>query len=94
MDTRLNMRQTRDLTLYSRTMLVKSLSISRIVYAANSLFKFLWKTEKGKVKIAVVYQPFSHVGVNFECPHSGKITMLELSVRQVFLSCTNETYSY
>ena len=46
MDTKLNMWQPRDITLYGRTMFVKSLSISRIVYAANSLFKFLWKTEK------------------------------------------------
>ena len=65
MDTKLNMWQTRDLTLYGRTMLVKSLSISKIVYAApmlsvpeavvkkvqDRLFKFLWKKKKKKKKI-------------------------------------------
>ena len=54
----------------------------RIVYS-NSCRKL----KKDKAKRAVVYQPFSHVGVNFKCPHSGKITILELSVRQVFLNC-------
>ena len=37
MDTKLNMWQTRDLTLYGRTMLVKTLGISKIVYAASML---------------------------------------------------------
>ena len=37
MDTKLNMWQTRDLTLYGQTMLVKSLDISKIVYAASML---------------------------------------------------------
>ena len=37
MDTKLNMWQTRDLTLYGRTIIVKSLGISKIVYAASML---------------------------------------------------------
>ena len=37
MDTKLNMWQTGDLTLYGRTMLVKSLGTSMIVYAASML---------------------------------------------------------
>ena len=55
--------QTRDLTLYGRTMLGKSLGISKIVYAASMLsvpetfvktvqdriFNFLWKNKK-KIK--------------------------------------------
>ena len=57
MDTKLIKGKTRDLTLYGRTTLVKSLGISKIVYAASMLcvpetviktvqdriFKFLWK---------------------------------------------------
>ena len=68
MDTKLNMWQTRDLTLYGRTMLVKSLGIFKIVYAASMLsvpetvvktvqdriFNFLWKNKKDKVKRAVM----------------------------------------
>jgi len=38
MDTKLDMWQTRDLTLYGLTMLVKSLGISKIVYAAAMLY--------------------------------------------------------
>ena len=98
MDTKLNMWLTRDLTLYCRTMLVTSLGISKIVYAASMLsvpetvvktvqdriFNFLWKNKKDKVRRAVMYQPFSHGGVNFpHCPHCDKITTLEL-VRQIF----------
>ena len=35
MDTKLNMWQTRDLTLYGRRVLIKSPGISKIVYAAS-----------------------------------------------------------
>ena len=64
MDTKLNMWQTRDLTLYGRTMLGKALGIYKIVYVASMLsvpetvvktvqdkiFKFLWENKKDKVK--------------------------------------------
>ena len=64
MDTKLSMWQTRDLPLYGRTMLVKALGISKIVYVASMLsvpetvvetvqdktFKFLWENKKDKVK--------------------------------------------
>ena len=85
--------QTRDLTLYYCTMLGKSLGISKIIHAASMLsvpetviktaqdriFKFLRKNKKDKEKRAVIYQPFSHGGVNFpNAPHCGKITTLEL----------------
>ena len=65
--------------MYGRTMVVKSLDISKIVYGAfmlsvpetvvktvrDRIFKFLWKNKKDKVKRAVIYQPLSHGGVNF-----------------------------
>ena len=37
MDTELNIRQTRDLTLFGRTKLVKTLGLSKLVYAASML---------------------------------------------------------
>ena len=37
MDTKLNIWQTRDLTLFGRTMLVKTLGLSKLVYAASML---------------------------------------------------------
>ena len=105
MDTKLNMWQTRDLTLYGRTMLVKALGISKIVYVASMLsvpetvvktvqdkiFKFLWKNKKDKVKRAVLYQPFSHGGVNFPNVHT-VVKSLRLSWLGRFLNCTNETW--
>ena len=91
--------QTRDLTLFGRTMLVKTLGISKLVYAASMLcvpemviktvqakiLKFLWKNKKDKVKRSVLYQPLSHGGLNFPNfnSHSDKIIALELA-RQVF----------
>ena len=74
MDTKLNMWQMRDLTLFGRTMLVKTLGISKLVYAASMLcvpemviktvqakiLKFLWKNKKDKVKRSVLYQSLSH----------------------------------
>ena len=105
MDTKLNMWQTRDLTLYGCTMLVKSLGISKFVYAASMLsvpetvvktvqdriFKFLWQNKKDKVKRAVIYQPFSHGGVNFPNVHT-VVKSLRLSWLGRFLNCTNETW--
>ena len=106
MDTKLNtccMWQTRDLTLYGWTMLVKSLGISKVVYAASMLsvvktvqdriFNFLWKNKKDKVKRAVMYmyQPFSHGGVNFPNVHT-VVKSLCLSWLGRFLNCTNETW--
>ena len=102
MNTKLNMWQTRDLSLYSRTMLIKSLGISEIVYAAfmlsdpktvvktvqDRIFKFLWKHKKGKVKRAVICQSFSHGGVNFP----NVVKSLRLSWLGRFLHCTNETW--
>ena len=106
MDTKLNMWQTRDLTLYGRTMLVKSLGISKIVYAASIGSVFLkrllkqYKTEysiscgkikKDKVKRAVMYQPFSHGSVNFPNVHT-VVKSLRLSWLGRFLNCTSETW--
>ena len=84
MDTKLNTWQTRDLTLFGRTMLVQTLGISKLIYAATMLcvpemviktvqakiLKFLWKNKKDKVKRSVLYQPFSHGGLNFPNFHT------------------------
>ena len=97
--------QMRDLTLYGRTMLVKALGISKTVYMAymlsvlgtvvktvqDKIFKFLWKNKKDKVKRVVLYQPFSHGGVNFPHVHT-VVQSLRLSWLGRFLNCTNETW--
>ena len=105
MDTKLSMWQMRDLTLYGRTVLVKALGISKIVYVASmrsvpetvvktvqdKIFKFLWKNKKDKVKRAVLCQPFSHGGVNFPNVHT-VVKSLRLSWLGRLLNCTNETW--
>ena len=81
MDTKLNLWLSRDLTLYVRTMLAKSLGISQLVYAASmvhvpdpiiqqvqsKLLTFLWKNKKDKIKRNVLYQPLPKGGLNFPC---------------------------
>ena len=73
MDTKLNIWKTRDLTLFGRTMLVKTLGLSKLVYAASMLrvpemvikrvqekiTKFLWKNKNDKIKRSVIYQSLS-----------------------------------
>ena len=56
MDTKLNIWQTRDLTLFGRTMLVKTLGLSKLVYVATMLRvpEMVIKREKEKITIFFV----------------------------------------
>ena len=68
MDTKLNIWQTRDLTLFGRTTLVKTLGLSKLLYAASMLrvpemiikrvqvkiTKFLWKNKNDKIERSVI----------------------------------------
>ena len=105
MDAKLNMWQTRDLTLFGRTMLVKALGISKLVYAASMLcvpdvvikmvqerlFKFLWKNKRDKVKRLVVMQNLDDGGLNF--PNFRMVVKsLRLSWLGRFLNSSNETW--
>ena len=79
MKTRLNLWLSRDLTLYGKSLLAKTLGVSQLVYAASllsvpnavtkivqtELFSFLWKNKKDKIKRAVIYQPLAEGGLNF-----------------------------
>ena len=71
MKTRFNLWLSRDLTLYGKSLLAKTLGVSQLVYAASllsvpnavtkivqtELFSFQWKNKKDKIKRAVIYQP-------------------------------------
>ena len=98
MDAELNMWQTRDLTLFGQTMLVKALGISKLVYAASMLcvpevvvktvqervFKFLWKNKGDKVKRSVCHAIFLLWWIKLpNFSHSGKIATFKL-VGQIF----------
>ena len=79
MKTRLNLWLSRDLTLYGKSLLAKTLGVSQLVYVASllsvpnavikiiqtELFSFLWKNKKDKIKRAVIYQPLAEGGLNF-----------------------------
>ena len=79
MKTKLNLWQTRDLTLYLKSVLAKTLGASQLIYTASMisvsdkaintvqshLFSFLWKNKKDKIKRNVVFQPLSEGGLNF-----------------------------
>ena len=79
MKTKLNLWLSRDLTLYGKSLLAKTLGVSQLVYAASllsvpnvvikivqtQLFSFLWKNKKDKIKRAVIYQPLVEGGLNF-----------------------------
>ena len=79
MKTKLNIWQTRDLSLYGRSMLAKTVGVSQLIYAASmltvpepviqktqaELFAFLWRNKKDKIKRQIIYQPISDGGLNF-----------------------------
>ena len=79
METKLNVWLSRDLTLMGRTLLVKALGISKIVYSApmlcvpeevikrvqEKLFSYLWRNKKDKIKRPVLYQTPCRGGLNF-----------------------------
>jgi len=77
METKLNIWLSPDLTLMGRTLLAKTLGISKLVYTASmltvprevikrvqtKLFNFLWK--KDKIKREVIFQEMRKSGLNF-----------------------------
>ena len=79
MKTKLNLWLSRDLTIYGKSLLVKALGISQLVYAASmltvpesvvktvqeNLFAFLWKNRKDKIKRVVMYQTVKKGGIHF-----------------------------
>ena len=81
MEAKLNLWLSRDLTLFGRTLLVKSLGLSQLIYSSSmlsvpesviqqtqtKLFSFLWKHKKDKIKRQVLFQPLSKGGLNFPC---------------------------
>ena len=79
METKLNVWLSLDLTLMGRTLLVKALGISKIVYSASilcvpegvikrvqeKLVSYLWRNKKDKIKRSVLYQRPCQGGLNF-----------------------------
>ena len=80
MKTKLNIWQTRDLSLYGRSMLARTVGVPELIYVLASvltvpepvtqktqaeLFASLWRNKKDKLKRQIIYHPTSDGGLNF-----------------------------
>ena len=77
LQTNLDMSRMRDLTLFGRTLIVKSLGISQVIHSASNvdapnyvistakkrLFSFLWKNKRDKIKRVGLYQNYDKGGL-------------------------------
>ena len=77
LQTKLDMWSSRDLTLFGKVMLIKTLAISQLIYSASNLpvpagiedsvktkcFKFLWRNKKDKIKRSGLYQDSNKGGL-------------------------------
>ena len=77
LQTNLDMWRARDLTLFGRVLIIKSLGLSQLVYSASNLtvpqeitpiiktklFNFLWKNKRDKIKRAGLYQDLGKGGI-------------------------------
>ena len=77
LQTKLDMWSSRDLTLFGKVMLIKTLGISQLIYSASNLpvptgiedsvktkcFKFLWRNKKDKIKRTGLYQDTNNGGL-------------------------------
>ena len=77
LQTNLDMWRARDLTLFGRVIIIKSLGLSQLVYSASNLnvpqeitpiiktkvFNFLWKNKRDKIKRAGLYQDREKGGI-------------------------------
>ena len=77
LQTKLDMWNSRDLTIFGRAMSIKTLGISQLIYSASNLdapkgiveivttkyFKFLWKNKKDKIKRSGLYQDSDNGGI-------------------------------
>ena len=77
LQTNLDMWKARDLTLFGRVLIIKSLGLSQLVYSASNLnvpqeitpiiksklFNFLWKNKRDKIKRAGLYQDRERGGI-------------------------------
>ena len=105
MKIKLNLWLSRDLTLYGKSLLAKTLGVSQLVYAASmltvpslviknvqtELFSFLWKNKKDKIKRTVMYQPLSEGGLNF-VNFSAVVKSLRLAWISRLLSSTTDSW--
>ena len=70
--------RTRDLTLFGRFLIIKSLGLSQIIHSISNieipdsitgtvrknLFNFMWKNKKDKIKRTTLYQDLEKSGIH------------------------------
>ena len=92
METKLDIWRSRDLTLFGKTMIAKSLGLSQLIYTVtmlsvpetviqqtqSKLFAFIWKNKRDNIKRQVLFRPLSKGGLSFPCFRTG-IKALRLS---------------
>ena len=92
LQTNLDMWKARDITLFGRVLIIKSLALSRLVYSASNLsvpqeitpiiktklFNFLSKNERDKIKRAGLYQDRENGGI--------RMTDVEIMVKALRLA--------
>ena len=105
METKLNIWLSRDLTLFGRTLLAKSLGSSQLIDMAflfsvlesviqqtqSKLFAFLWKHKRDRIKRQVLVRPLSKGGLGLPCFRTG-IKALSLSWIGRLLSDTDDIW--
>ena len=83
LQTKLDMWSARDLTIFGRAMILKTLGLSQLVYSASNLvvpqgiadivrtksFKFLWRNKKDKIKRSGLYQEPDSGGIRVTDPN-------------------------
>ena len=106
METKLNIWLSRDLTLFGRTLLAKSLGLSQLIYTASmlsvpetaiqqtqrKLFAFLWNNKKDRIKRQVLFRPLSKGGLGFPCFRTA-VKALRLSWIGRLLNNTHDTWT-
>ena len=84
LQTKLDIWSSRDLTIFGRAMILKTLGLSQLVYSASNLvvpqgivdlvktksFRFLWRNKKDKIKTSCLYQD----------PDTGGIRMTDINI--------------
>ena len=77
LQTRLDMWRARDLTLFGRVLIIKSLGLSKIIHfisnievpdgiagtASKNLLNFIWKNKKDRIKQTTLYQELEKGGI-------------------------------
>lgn len=77
LQTKLDIWRSRDLTLFGKTMIIKALEVSSLIYSVSNinvpkdiagnvkrrLFSFLWKNKRHKIKREGLYQDYDNGGL-------------------------------